>query len=355
MRDGPAGAAMTGVFTMHALRVTGLLSLAGLLWSVPAAAQSIGSAEIIDGSIQAIDIAPETITTGRIKNETIQAIDLAPESITTGRILNRTIKAIDIATESITTAEIKNGTIDAIDLAAETITTGRIKNETIQAIDIAPESITTGRILNRTIKAIDIATESITTGEIKNGTVAGVDLAPGVLPPTYSLLDNDSAIVATFNHPANGFATDLSSVSFYLDYDGFPKILAAIAYVDNGNAEPSDDFTEFQRTDVEVFWTGDNCTGESFVDVGSSTPLFFGFYRRAIVRGDPGNGQPRALYVVNTDSTQNIVAESRNAGLGAVFLCNDLAAVAKMGVLPLTLVDSNLHATFPPPYTMVQN
>jgi hypothetical protein len=126
-----------------------------------AAAQTIGSADIIDGSIQAIDIAPETITTGRIKNETIQAIDIAPESITTGRILNRTVKAIDIATESITTAEIRNGTIDVV--------------------DIAPETITTGRIKNRTIKDIDIATETITTREIKNGSIAGVDLANGAV------------------------------------------------------------------------------------------------------------------------------------------------------------------------------
>jgi hypothetical protein len=111
------------------------------LAAATASAQTIGSADIIDGSIQAIDIAPETITTGRILNGTIQAIDLAPE----------------------------------------TITTGRIKNETIQAIDIAPESITTGRILNRTIKAIDIATESITTGEIKNGTIDGVDMADGTI------------------------------------------------------------------------------------------------------------------------------------------------------------------------------
>jgi hypothetical protein len=164
-------------------RMQGVLLSAALsaLMAAPAAAQTIGSADIIDGSIQAIDIAPETITTGRIKNETIQAIDIAPESITTGRILNRTIKAIDIATESITTAEIKNESIHAIDLAPETITTGRIKNETIQAIDLAPESITTGRILNRTIKAIDIATESITTGEIKNGSIAGVDLANGAV------------------------------------------------------------------------------------------------------------------------------------------------------------------------------
>jgi hypothetical protein len=126
---------------MHALRLAGILLLGGLLAGSPAAGQTIGSADIIDGSIQAIDIAPETITTGRILNETIQAIDLAPESITSGRI----------------------------------------KNETIQAIDLAPESITSGRIKNETIQAIDLAPESITTGEIKNGTIAGVDLANGVL------------------------------------------------------------------------------------------------------------------------------------------------------------------------------
>jgi hypothetical protein len=97
-----------------------------VLTALPAAGQTIGSADIIDGSIQAIDIAPETITTGRIKNETIQAIDLAPESITTGRILNRTIKAIDIATESITTGEIKNGSIAGVDLADGTVTAAKL-------------------------------------------------------------------------------------------------------------------------------------------------------------------------------------------------------------------------------------
>jgi hypothetical protein len=183
----------------------------GVLWgaalsvlvATTASAQTIGSADIIDGSIQAIDIAPETITTGRIKNETIQAIDIAPESITTGRILNRTIKAIDIATESITTAEIKNESIHAIDLAPETITTGRIKNETIQAIDIAPESITTGRILNRTIKAIDIATESITTAEIKNGTIAGVDMADGAVTAAKLGLARTTYIEDSGNDTAN--------------------------------------------------------------------------------------------------------------------------------------------------------
>jgi hypothetical protein len=185
---------MQGVFLSAAV---------SMLVAGTASAQTVGSADIIDGSIQAIDIAPETITTGRILNGTIQAIDIAPESITTGRILNRTIKAIDIATESITTAEIKNGTIDAIDLAPETITTGRIKNETIQAIDIAPESITTGRILNRTIKAIDIATESITTGEIKNGSIAGVDLANGAVTAAKLGLARTTYIQDSGNAAAN--------------------------------------------------------------------------------------------------------------------------------------------------------
>jgi hypothetical protein len=186
-------------------RTQGLLLSAALsiLAVTSALAQTIGSADIIDGSIQAIDIAPETITTGRILNETIQAIDIAPESITTGRILNRTIKAIDIATESIGTAEIKNETIDAIDLAPETITTGRIKNETIQAIDLAPETITTGRILNRTIKAIDIATESITTAEIKNGTIAGVDLANGTVTAAKLGLARTIFIADSGNDTAN--------------------------------------------------------------------------------------------------------------------------------------------------------
>jgi hypothetical protein len=112
-------------------RLAGVLLFVALAAPCIGAAQTVDSADIVDGSIQAIDIAPETITSGRIKNETIQAIDIAPETITTGRI--------------------KNGTIQAIDIAPETITTGRIKNGTIQGIDIAPETIGGGRLIDRSI------------------------------------------------------------------------------------------------------------------------------------------------------------------------------------------------------------
>jgi hypothetical protein len=272
-----------------------------VLTALPAAGQTIGSADIIDGSIQAIDIAPETITTGRIKNETIQAIDLAPESITTGRILNRTIKAIDIATESITTGEIKNGTIAGVDMA--------------------------------------------------DGTITAAKLASDVVPPSYVIKANDGTVmgrVLEFN----------SSTAFFAEFVGFPLIrLVSVVNLNNTSTDPSDDFHELQRLSTPLLYdTDDNCGGTPWVLFGHFTTLdYYGLFRFGIVDANAtGANVVRRLFVTTTTTTELRNIKSRRLANQDQADCENLAD-ADTAVIPLTEVEANLTTLWPQPFSIEQS
>src|SRR3954452_10896258 len=70
------------------------------------AANTIGSGDVIDDSLQSVDL----------KNGDVQAVDIAPGAVNTSHIKDGAIKDTDLATGAVGSAKIKDGSVAPADL-----------------------------------------------------------------------------------------------------------------------------------------------------------------------------------------------------------------------------------------------
>jgi hypothetical protein len=97
--------------------------LAALTTGTAYAANTVFSADIVDGEVKAVDLGgaavtnsklgPNSVGSGKIIDETIAAADIAPSAVTGSEILTSTIGADDLARNSVGAAEVQNDSIDS--------------------------------------------------------------------------------------------------------------------------------------------------------------------------------------------------------------------------------------------------
>ncbi len=108
------------------------------------AANTVDSAELVDGSIDTSHIADDQITQAKIADDAVGADQLAANSVVSASIVNGSIVAADLADNSITSAKIVNGTIVAADIANNAILTQHIDDNQITGDQLADDLVLSG-------------------------------------------------------------------------------------------------------------------------------------------------------------------------------------------------------------------
>jgi hypothetical protein len=185
-----------------------------------------------------------------------------------------------------------------------------------------------------------------------DGTITAAKLAPGLAQETFSLFDDNAALVATVaGRPTSNFLT------FHKTFAGLAApVVVSIAYRDNNDNDTANDFMEWSRSSFNIYYELDNCIdgiGNAYIDANSpqAQPIF-GMALLGFVNGVAAAGSARALYVAENYSNQNVTIQSQKSTNDDA--CTDIAGVA-MDLVPLTLVDADLQTSSPAPFTMTQN
>ena len=108
------------------------------------AANTVDSAELVDGSIDTSHIADDQITQAKIADDAVGADQLAANSVVSASIVNGSIVAADLADNSVTSAKIVNGTIVAADIANNAILTQHIDDNQITGDQLADDLVLSG-------------------------------------------------------------------------------------------------------------------------------------------------------------------------------------------------------------------
>jgi hypothetical protein len=176
------------------------------------AENSVGTVEIMDGSIDFMDIGDNQASAGQvikwngsqwiaaddstaasapgiqsiIPGDGIEVIPMSPEEvqvsvadngITEEKLASQAVTTDKIAMGAVIAANIDSNTITAGQIASSTITAGQIAPSTITAGQIAPSTITSGQIAGRTITRAQIDSSTITKAEIANKTITRDQIA----------------------------------------------------------------------------------------------------------------------------------------------------------------------------------
>ena len=83
---------------------------------------SVGSAQIIDGSVGAAELASNSVNASKIADGTVGTAELADNSVTAAKIAADAVGSSEIAANAVGTSELANGSVTAAKLAAGAVT-----------------------------------------------------------------------------------------------------------------------------------------------------------------------------------------------------------------------------------------
>lgn len=132
---------------------------------------------------------------------------LTDGSVTTTEILDGTIEGVDIGVDAVTTTEILDGTIATLDIGADAVTSAEISDGTVASVDLVTDAVGSSSIVDG----------SVTSADITDGTIAAVDSAAGAVDASFLGLEvvsvERSLSSATFNNVTVACPTGKSVVS----------------------------------------------------------------------------------------------------------------------------------------------
>jgi hypothetical protein len=120
----------------------------GVAWaSHPGGANTINSADIIDGQVKEADVGQGAVASSEVKNDSIRNGDVAPNSLTSGRIADGTL----------TGADVQNNALTGSDIAPNSIPSGRITDDSLTGADVKQNSLKGADIDEATLDVGDAA------------------------------------------------------------------------------------------------------------------------------------------------------------------------------------------------------
>jgi hypothetical protein len=144
------------------------------------AANTIGSDDIIDESIQSVDIkngqvknadlAGSAVTSPKIASAAVANANIAPGAVDSNSVLDESLTSSDLATDSVGATEIADNSID----------TGEIVDNSLFSADLAPNSVGASEIAANAVGTSKVANESLTLSDLAGAASNGAISLSGI-------------------------------------------------------------------------------------------------------------------------------------------------------------------------------
>ena len=140
------------------------------------AADTIGSADIIDESILSQDIKNGEVKTSDLGGAAVSNGKLGTNAVGTGKVLDESLTALDLGPASVGTSEIADAAIANADLAAGAVDSAGVLDSSLTGTDILSSSLTGADVAASSLTGSDIATGSLTTSDIADDSITATDI-----------------------------------------------------------------------------------------------------------------------------------------------------------------------------------
>ncbi len=189
------------------------------------AANTVGSGDIIDESIQTNDIKDGEVRTADIGFNQVFGSRITDDTIKSADIADGRIEGVDIKNLAVTNGKLAANAVTEPKLAADAVNSSKVLDDTVvggglTAPDLQTNSVGTSEIATDAVQATEIANDSIDSGEIVDFSLTNEDV--GVLfaqVNTDGTLANSSGGVTTANPAGLGsyevdFGRNVSNCAF---------------------------------------------------------------------------------------------------------------------------------------------
>ena len=123
------------------------------------AANTVFSADIVDGEVKTADIGFQAVVNSR----------LAPASVSSPKLIDGTIANADLAAGSVNGASVFDNSLTSDDLATSSVNGSEIAPDAVGATEITDNAIDGGEIVNGSLGAVELSTSSVGSEELATG------------------------------------------------------------------------------------------------------------------------------------------------------------------------------------------
>ena len=144
------------------------------------AANTIGSSDIIDESIQSVDIKNGEVRQGDINDGGVTSHKIADGTVANSDIATGAIGSNSVLDESLTSSDLGTDSVGATEIADSSIDSGEIVDNWLFAADLAPNSVGSSEIAADAVGASEVANESLTLSDIAGAATNGAISLSGI-------------------------------------------------------------------------------------------------------------------------------------------------------------------------------
>jgi hypothetical protein len=141
------------------------------------AANTIGSDDIIDESIQSVDLKNGQVKTGDLGGSAITSVKIADAGVANADIAADAVDGTKILDAAIANPDIATGAIDSNSVLDESLTSSDLATDSVNATEIADSSIDSGEIVDNSLFSTDLAPDSVGSSEIAASAVGTSEVA----------------------------------------------------------------------------------------------------------------------------------------------------------------------------------
>ncbi|GMV80900.1 MAG: hypothetical protein AMXMBFR7_20840 [Planctomycetota bacterium] len=180
------------------LRATALVAPKNLQFTDTTAVFTIGSPNLIPGSVTESILAMNAVSTVKIQDGAVTSAKIADGTVSSADIADGAVGSADIADGSVSSTDIADGTIVDSDLADGSVTNPKIADLAVTTSKLGDGAVTSAKILDSTIVANDIANATITPAKLQQSDPGQILVAQGVGNAVeYKALSGDVILGAT--------------------------------------------------------------------------------------------------------------------------------------------------------------
>jgi hypothetical protein len=129
-----------------ALVIACLALFAALSGTALAAKASIGSRQIVNGSVRTVDLRDSAVNSAKVADTSITADDLGADSVGSD----------EIAKDAVNTDEIAKDAVNSDEIAANAVTSAEVADQSLTQDDLAPNSVGSSEIQAGAIRASEL-------------------------------------------------------------------------------------------------------------------------------------------------------------------------------------------------------
>ena len=141
------------------------------------AANSVDSAQYVDGSIDTVHLSADCVTAAKIGNDVINSEHYVAGSIDNEHLANDCVTGAKIADDTITGANMVHNTLTATHIAANAIGSSELADNAVDTAAIANDAVTAAKIAANAVGSSEIAADAVGSSEIAANAVGSSEIA----------------------------------------------------------------------------------------------------------------------------------------------------------------------------------